>query len=142
MLSRFPKISYSDLSARQKENYNFQKVSALLAEHGFATIRLSDDWNGADFIAQHLSGETLKVQLKGRLTFCHRYQERDLWMTFPHSNGWYLYPHDALLAQVNEINSFTTSQSWLASGEYSWPSIPSKLLSTLEPYFLQGIGVG
>jgi hypothetical protein len=142
MLSRFPKISYSNLSARQKENYNFQKVSGLLAEHGFATIRLSDDWNGADFIAQHLSGETLKVQLKGRLTFCSKYQNRDLWMTFPHGNGWYLYPHDVLLAQVNEINLFTTSQSWLAAGEYSWPSIPGKLLTALQQYFLKSTDVG
>jgi hypothetical protein len=68
MISRFPKVAYSDLSARQKENFNFQKISAVLADYGFATIRLSDDWNGADFLALHRDGETLKIQLKGRLT--------------------------------------------------------------------------
>lgn len=49
MIARFAKIKYSDLSSPQKENYNFQKISAVLADYGFATIRLSDDWNGADF---------------------------------------------------------------------------------------------
>lgn len=74
----FQKIAYESLNARQKESYNFQKVSAALADYGFITIKLSDDWHGADFIAQHLSGETLKVQLKGRLSFYKKYQGKDL----------------------------------------------------------------
>ena len=36
-------INYSDLNSRQRENYNFQKLSAVLADFGFATLRLSDD---------------------------------------------------------------------------------------------------
>ena len=68
------RVRYADLNARQKENYNFQKVSAVLADFGFSTLRLTDDWQGADFIAQHVDGETfLKVQLKGRLTFGKKY---------------------------------------------------------------------
>lgn len=40
-----------------------------MADYGFMTIRLSDDWQGADFIAQHVDGVLfLRVQLKGRLT--------------------------------------------------------------------------
>ena len=50
------RIRYADLNARQKENYNFQKVSAVLADFGFTTLRLTDDWQGADFIAQHIDG--------------------------------------------------------------------------------------
>jgi len=46
---KIAKIDYRKLNSRQKENYNFQKVSGILADYGFATIRLSDDWNGADF---------------------------------------------------------------------------------------------
>ena len=62
------KIDYRKLNGRQQENYNFQKISGLLADYGFTTIRLSDDWNGADFLAQHVDGKTvLRVQLKGRL---------------------------------------------------------------------------
>ncbi len=56
------KIAYHELNARQKENYNFLRVSAVLADYGFMTMRLSDDWQGADFIAQHIDGATFRVQ--------------------------------------------------------------------------------
>ena len=69
-MAAFTKIDPKKLNPREKENYNFLKVSAVLADYGFVTMRLSSDWQGADFIAQHLDGETfLKVQLKSRLTF-------------------------------------------------------------------------
>ena len=45
------KIHYKDLNSRQKENYNFQKVAGELADYGFNCLRLTDDWQGADFIA-------------------------------------------------------------------------------------------
>ena len=58
------KILYKNLNAKQKETFNFQKVSAVLADYGYACIRLNDDWNGADFIAQHIDGlNYLKIQL-------------------------------------------------------------------------------
>ena len=48
---------------------NFQKVSAVLADFGYMTIPLSNDWSRADFIAQTADGSpSLKVQLKSRLT--------------------------------------------------------------------------
>ncbi len=63
-------IPYTQRNARQKENYNFHKLSAALADHGFNTLRLSDDWNGADGIALHKDGKTMiRIQLKGRLSF-------------------------------------------------------------------------
>ena len=56
------RIQYKQLNARQKENYNYQKLAAILADYGFVTMRLSSDWQGADLIAQHIDGETfLKV---------------------------------------------------------------------------------
>ena len=69
----FQKINYKSLNSKRKEAYNYQKVSGVLAEYGFLTIRLSDDWEGADFLALHISGETLKIQLKGRLYFSKKY---------------------------------------------------------------------
>ena len=66
---KLTKVSYTKLNARQKENYNFQKISAVLAEYGFVTFRLSDDWASTDFIGVHYSGSVLRVQLKSRLTF-------------------------------------------------------------------------
>ena len=80
----FEKYPYKKLNSRQQEAYNFQKVSAVLADYGFVTIRLSSDWRGADFIAQHVDGLTfLKVQLKGRLSFDKKYHGRDLYICFP-----------------------------------------------------------
>src|SRR6266404_4854846 len=94
------KIAYGDLNARQKENFNFQKVSAVLAEYGFVTLRLSDDWQGADFIALHVSGEVLRVQLKSRLAFYRKYEGKGLHVAFADGETWYLYSHDELLAKV------------------------------------------
>lgn len=66
----FTQIDNDSLSAKQQEIFNFQKAAAILADYGFKCIKLSDDWNGADFIAQHFNTDSfLKVQLKGRLAF-------------------------------------------------------------------------
>lgn len=97
MTRRLRKIDYNILNARQKESWNFQKVSAVFADYAFITIRLSDDWNGADFVAQHLSGTTLNVQLKGRLSFCKKYLGKKLQICFRDGDQWYLYPHDPIL---------------------------------------------
>ncbi len=40
------------------------------------------------------------MQLKGRLCFYKKYLEHDIWMAFPTSRGWYLYPHDTVLELV------------------------------------------
>ena len=67
---KFEKIVYSDLNSKAKEMYNFQKVSATLADYGFTTMWLNNDWQGAVFIGVHADGVTdIKVQLKGRLSF-------------------------------------------------------------------------
>lgn len=71
----FERVTYDSLNARQQEAYNFQKVSAVLADYGFVTIRLTSDWQGADFIAQHKDGEFLKVQLGPAQGAAHLPQE-------------------------------------------------------------------
>jgi len=92
---RFEKIAYEGLNARQKENYNFQKVSAVLADYGYVTIGLSDDWQGFGFIAYHVDVmQSLKVQLKGRLTVYTKYQDKEIWICFKdqkNKNVWYLF---------------------------------------------------
>ena len=67
------KINYIDLNSKQKENYNYHKVAAALAEYGYDSMRLNNDWQGADFIAVK-NDEMLKVQLKGRFTINHNYK--------------------------------------------------------------------
>ena len=52
MWQNFEKIDYNSLNAKQKENFNFQKVAAAFADYGFNCIQLTDDWNGADFFGK------------------------------------------------------------------------------------------
>jgi len=128
-------INYRTLKARQQENYNYYKVSAVLAEFGFATMRLSDDWQGADFIAQHIDGETfLKVQLKGRLTFDKKYMGKDLYIAFYDEPDWYLFPHDEVLAAVIAGNRMIGTSSWDEKGSYSFPVLGKSLRHLLEPH--------
>lgn len=128
------KIKYADLNARQKENYNYQKISAILADYGFSTIRLSDDWNGADFLALHLDGTTLKVQLKGRLVIAKRYIGKELWICFPSPSGCYFYPHDELLSLVLSDSDIESTESWTQVGLYSMKILSKKTLHHLAPY--------
>lgn len=130
----FQKTAYKSLNARQKESHNFQKFSAVLADYGFITIKLSDDWHGADFIAQHLSGETLKVQLKGRLAFYKKYQGKDLWICFREGNEWYFYPHDELLERFLTETNIGNTESWANGGGYSFPGLSQQCKTMLEPY--------
>jgi len=132
----FQKIQYSELNPKQQENYNFQKVSAILADYGYCTLRLSDDWNGADFIAVHVDGDkSLNVQLKGRLTFDKKYHNRNIWICFPYKNEWYLYPHDKLLKTLKETMNFHTTESW-EKGSYTWNTLSKTLLVHLHDYKL------
>jgi hypothetical protein len=134
----FEKYPYKKLNSRQQEAYNFQKASAVLADYGFVTIRLSSDWRGADFIAQHVDGITfLKVQLKGRPSFDKKYHDRDLFICFPHAADWYLYPHDAVLLQVLAAGLLQGTESWDKNGAYSFPKLTKRLKTLLEPYRLE-----
>ena len=133
------KIPYSSLNARQKETYNFQKVAGALADYGFACIKLNDDWQGADFIAQHIDGNSyLKVQLKGRLTFDKKYVGKDLWICFPYQSHFYLFNHDKMLDSMLQryTNTMAVSRSWTEHGMYSWNSLSKEVLGMLEEWRL------
>jgi hypothetical protein len=133
------RIRYASLNSWQKENFNFQKISAVLADYGFVTLRLSDDWQGADFIAQHIDGATFaRVQLKGRLTFDAKYRGKDLWVAFSEGESWYLYPHDEVLAQVLKATRVGSTVSWSGRGGYAFPRLSKKLRELLEKYRISG----
>jgi hypothetical protein len=135
MALNLTRVHYKNLDARQKENYNYQKFAAVLADYGFVTMRLSADWKGADLIAQHIDGDTfLKVQLKGRLTFCKKYMEQNLYIAFPRRIDWYLYPHDELLEKVDAIIGIKSTPSWAKDGVYSFPALSKKLFKILNEY--------
>ena len=121
------------------ENYNFAKIAAVLADYGFCCLRLSDDWNGADFLAVHYEGRTLKVQLKGRFSFAKKYIGKDIYIAFPVDEGWYLYPHDELLEECKQERiTFTQggNDSWELKGEVRWPKPLSWATTILAPYFI------
>lgn len=131
--SHFQKIEYCDLSAKQKELYNFQKIAATLADFGYNCIKLADDWQGADFLAYHKdSTTTLKVQLKSRITIDKKYSDKNIWMAFPHKHYWYLVEHNRLVEKIGTSTDWLNSLSWKDGGGYSSTSINSALFETLK----------
>jgi hypothetical protein len=132
----FERIRYEDLNSREQENYNFQKASAVLADFGFATLRLSADWKGADFLAHHISGKTLKVQLKGRFDFQKKYLDKDLWICFPHKGDWYFYPHDEVVKIALSKLTFGNTDSWKKRGGWNSKHLSKAMKKILAPYQL------
>jgi hypothetical protein len=131
----FQRITYSQLNSRQKETYNFHKIAAVLADYGFTCIRLSDDWEGADFIAQHIDGETfLKVQLKGRLIFDKKYLGKNLWVCFLHEGELFLYPHDETLERFAQAERIVHTDSWQIGGQYHFPTLGHEVLKLIAEY--------
>lgn len=139
----FQRVDYkTDLNHRQKENYNFHKIAALLADYGFNSIRLSDDYEGADFLAIHInSNDILKIQLKGRLTFAQKYISKNLFICFRHLSVWYLYPHDELWAKVSQIHNAQNTPSWTTGGTYNFPTPSTAIMELLGEYQLNESGV-
>lgn len=105
---RFEHIIYevdTGKSSSAIESYNFHKAAAVLAEYGFDCVRLTDDWEGADFVAYHkTAGRVLSVQLKTCLVIDKRYEPfGDLYMCFPldgTDGAWYLIKHLDLVSIV------------------------------------------
>ncbi len=113
------RIEYTDLSSKQKEVFNFHKIAGKLSEYGYNCIKLADDWQGADFLACHKDGGTLKVQLKARLTISKKYVGKSLWMAFPIYQEWYLIEHEELVRLAEKHTSWLTTKSWQECGNYS-----------------------
>jgi hypothetical protein len=133
----FDKIEYATLNARQQENFNFHKIAARLADYGYNALRLSDDFEGADFIALHIDGETLlRVQLKGRLCFDKKYYGKGLHIAFRDGDDVYVYPHDTLREEISQagFDDKSKSEKWLQDGSRSWPQVPNKLRPLLNTY--------
>ena len=130
------KIIYKNLSSKQKEAYNFQKVSGLLADYGYQTIKLADDWGGVDFIAQHLDGSFLLVQLKGRLSVFKKYEKKNIWVCFSSKGTWYIYPHDEVLEKLMKTKKNSIQKTYKNTGGYSFPSLSSELEKLLCEYKL------
>lgn len=137
-------IKYSDLSAKQKEIYNYHKLASILADYGFCCMKLDDDWNGADFLAIH-KNITLKVQLKARLTIAKKYIGKDLYIAFPIKDNnmteWCLIYHDKLLSIIKENSpSKLECESWnKEDGIRHTTTITPNLKQQLQKYIIGNI---
>ena len=131
---KLEKVDYAKLNAKAKEMYNFSKASAILADYGFATMWLNNDWQGADFIAVHFDGVTdIKVQLKGRLSFNKRYIGKEIYICFLSNEVCYLYPHDYVL---DKIEHRISDKVWSSEGTWTSPSLTKENKKLLEEYKL------
>ena len=118
---KLEKINYTSLNAKAKEMYNFQKVSAVLADYGFTTMWLNNDWQGADFIAVHIDGITdMKVQVKGRLSFNRKYIGKNIYICFIENGNTYLYLHDEMLKKIIKNDQ---DKTWVDLGQWSSPRL-------------------
>jgi len=127
------KIDYNKLNSRQKEIFNFQKISGVLAEYGFNCIKLADDWQGADFLAYHIDRlDTLKVQLKSRLTIDDKYKGKELFVAFPLNGHWYLVEHDTLIEKAGQHTSWLNTDSWVKKGCYHSAAPSARLIQSLS----------
>ena len=126
---KFNKVNYTELNAKQKENYNFHKVAAALAEYGYNSMRLNDDWQGADFIAVK-GDEMLKIQLKGRFTVDEKYRGKDIYITFIEDDKIKMYKHDEAVNLLPEKTKNT--ESWEKRGGYSWGITPKQYESIIK----------
>ena len=132
---KLQRIEYAKLNSKAKEMHNFHKAAAVLADYGFTCIWLTNDWQGADFIAVHVDGVTdLKVQLKSRLSFAKKYVGKNIYICFIDAKDVYLYPHDEVLS---EIESKISDRSWQEKGSWSTPSLSVSNKKLLVPYKLQ-----
>lgn len=129
---KFEKINYNELNVKAKEMYNLQKSSAILADYGFTTMWLNNDWEGADFIAVHTDGNTtLKIQLKARLYFDKKYMNKNIYICFREEGETYLYSHDDLLNQISIYKKAVDNK-----GFRHLKHIPEKYKELLEAYKL------
>lgn len=129
----FPAVPYGSLNSRQKENYNVHKVAARLADFGFTSLRLTDDFEGADVVALHVDGETmLRVQLKSRMAVNRTYGGKGIHIAFRLDDRIFLYPHDEMVARLEAAGRMVATSSWNEVGRYDWPRPPPWARKMLE----------
>ncbi len=123
------KIDYRRLNARQKELYNFQELAGCFADYGYNCIWLSDDWQGAGFLACHIDGATVPhVQLKARLVPNRKDIGKGPYVALRSADDFHPYRHDALLERVMDAEK----SGWKDHGARSWPVLPKWAATFLD----------
>ena len=132
-----PHVTYETLSNKEQESYNAAKLISVMADYGYLECaKINGDKWGADLLFYRTSDtDVKKVQLKGRATFSKHYMGKNLFIAFPDDDGWYMYPHDALVDKAHDVSSWSKTLSWTSdNGGYSWNVTPMWLKDLLEPW--------
>ncbi len=120
MLEVKKKVDYKKLNAKQKENYNYHHIASALAEYGYNSMWLNNDWEGADFIAVK-ENSMIKVQLKGEFQICHKYKGKDIYIAYREDGVNKIYEHDDAYKYVR--GSTKKTKTWKNGGE-TWAKTP------------------
>lgn len=143
-------IQNQALKGRAKENFNFQEAAALLANYGFNCIRLTNDWADADFLADHIHGFTLRVQLKSRITISKKYEKTNPYILFPAKTKecpereWFLIEHKKLIDIFKEHKpDALQAKAWIDNGVYHICPLPQKIRNILiaEKHLLGSVAI-
>ena len=129
------RIDYTQLNSRAQENYNADKLGALMADYGYHCMRLSDDFNGADMIALREGEETLHIQLKGRVMIKPEYMNKGLYIAFPIKGDFYVLLHDTLVEICGE-RGYLETRAWLEQGKWHVGNPPKAMIEMLQPFKL------
>lgn len=133
------RIRLAELNTKQREVYYYQKISAILADHGFQCVSLMTDWSGADFVAVHKDGPVQLIQLKsGGYEINRKYCPfPDLWMLFQQQGDWYLIKHCELVKKADETTNQLKTKAWKEGGKFTIgraKPLPSGLKEALRDY--------
>ncbi len=129
------KIDYHKLNSRAQENYNADKLGALMADYGYHCMRLSDDYNGADMIALREGEEALHIQLKGRVMIKPEYMNKGLYIAFPINGEFYVLLHDTLVDICGE-RGYLNTRAWLEQGKWHVGTPPKDMILRLQEFKL------
>ena len=129
------KVDYTKLNSRAQENYNADKLGALMADYGYHCMRLSDDFNGADMIALREGAETLHIQLKGRVMIKPEYMNKGLYIAFPINGDFYVLLHDTLV-EICGDRGYLETRAWREQGKWHVGTPPKAMIETLKPFKL------
>lgn len=130
-------VSYERLGNKGQESYNSSKLISIMADYGYLECaKINNDKWGADLLFYRASDADIKkVQLKGRATFSKHYMNKDLYIAYPDQKGWYMYPHDKVVAIAKPNQSWPQTLSWSSpDGGYSWNVTPRWLRDILSPW--------
>jgi hypothetical protein len=117
---RFERIDLGQLSVSEIRKYNYNKVTAALADYGFATELAPEGQVLWDFVATQLSsGKQIKVLIRPQMTLEKKFLGKDIYICFLEGSNWYIYPHDQHYEHVRITSNLMDTTSWKKEGTFT-----------------------